>query len=344
MSTALITGITGQDGALLARSLIQDGVQVFGLTRQSTSERSLVPGPPGIGSPATVLERDVASIGDALAILDKVQPDQIFNLAAQSSVAGANAAVIPAIQANALAPAIWLEALRSSGGACRFLQASSGEVFGSDPGTKNESSSLAPANIYGATKSFAQQMCEIYSRSFGIHASSAILFAHESPLRNENFLTRKVTRGLARIKAGLQDDLSLGNLDARRDWGAASDYVEGMRLAISAPAPGSYVFATGEARSVRDFVNAAAAALGLELTWTGQGDQETAVDQATGRPIVKVDPQFYRPVDPGTLVGDPTKAEQELGWRRKFSFQDIVAEMAQSDLSQAYAEARSILR
>lgn len=344
MSTALITGITGQDGVLLARSLARDGVQVFGLTRPPAPGRSRTPGTLDIGAPVTILERDVASIDDALAILDKVQPDQIFNLAAQSSVAGANAAVLPAIQANALAPAIWLEALRSGGGACRFQQASSGEVFGSDPGTRNEFSAFAPANIYGATKAFAQQMCDIYSRSFGIHASSAILFAHESPLRNENFLTRKVTRGLARIKAGLQDDLSLGNLDARRDWGAAADYVEGMRLAISAPAPGAYVFATGEARSVRDFVNAAATALGFELDWTGQGDRETAIDRATGRPIVKVDPQFYRPVDPGTLVGDPTKAEQELGWRRKFSFQDIVAEMAQSDLSQAHAEARSMLR
>lgn len=331
MKTALITGISGQSGAHLAASLLADGVRVVGTTR-SASEGLPRLTALGIADQVELIQALPVEIEDVDRLLQTVAPDEIYNLAAQSSVAAFNHAPISGFQANAMVPLLWLEALRQANGSCRFFQASSGEVFGPNTDRMDVDAPMRPVNLYGASKALSQQACQIYARSFGVFASCGVLFAHESPLRDPSFVTRKITSSLARVLIGQQDHLALGNINATRDWGAVSDYVEGMRLCLVAETPGNYVFATGEAHSVREFVEAAIRALGMELEWHGEGVDEIGVDPNSGKLLVRIDPAFYRPDDPATLVGDPTKAERELGWRRRRSFSDIVGEMADADV------------
>ena len=331
MKTALITGIGGQDGAHLAASLLADGVRVVGTTRGAPDERLARLDAFCLSDHVELIQAQPAGIEDIDRLLQAVAPDEIYNLAAQSSVAAFNQAPISGFHANAMAPLLWLEALRLANGSSRFFQASSGEVFGPHTGRIDIKTPMRPANLYGASKALAQQACHIYAQSFGVFASCGVLFAHESPLRDPSFVTRKITSSLARVQMGQQDNLALGNINATRDLGAATDYVEGMRLCLAAETPGNYVFATGAAHSVRDFVEATVRALGMSLEWRGEGVDETGVDPKSGKILVRIDPAFYRPDDPATLVGDPARAERELGWCRRRSFSDIVGEMAEAD-------------
>jgi len=328
---ALITGITGQDGAILARLLLDKGYEVHGLRLYSaTGDTQRID--PLLSRPGFFLHYgDMTDGGNLQRLVRDIAPDEIYNLAAQSHVKVSFAVPESTAQINALGTLRLLEAIRGTD--TRFYQASSSEMFGNAPPPQNENTPFAPCSPYAVAKLYAYWLVRNYRDSYGLHASNGILFNHESPLRGEEFVTRKISLSVAAIIAGQADRLKIGNLDACRDWGHAADYVEGMWLMLQQDRPGDYVLATGKSYSVRDFINAAFACAGIGIVWRGQGVTEKGYSAADGRLLVEVDPQFFRPSEVHALLGDASRARQKLGWKPRISFRELVEEMVATDLA-----------
>jgi GDPmannose 4,6-dehydratase len=339
---ALVTGITGQDGAYLAELLLEKGYIVHGVKRRAslfnTDRIDHLYQDPHIDNKNFILHYgDLTDSTNLIRIIQQVQPDEIYNLAAMSHVAVSFETPEYTANADGLGTLRILEAIRILGmeKKTRFYQASSSELYGLVQETpQKETTPFYPRSPYAVAKLYAYWITVNYREAYGIYACNGILFNHESPVRGETFVTRKITRALARIKLGLQDCLYLGNLDALRDWGHAKDYVEAQWLMLQQEQPEDFVIASGVQYSVRHFVDAAAKELGIKITWTGKGIKETAVDQH-GKVIVKVDPRYFRPTEVETLLGDPTKAKQKLGWTPKITFDELVSEMVREDLKSA---------
>lgn len=342
MKTALITGITGQDGAYLAEFLLSKGYIVHGIKRRSslfnTDRIDHLYQDPHVSNRNLVLHYgDMTDTSSLIRIIQQVQPDEIYNLAAQSHVKVSFEEPEYTANSDALGPLRVLEAIRTLGleKKTRFYQASTSELYGLvQEVPQKETTPFYPRSPYAVAKLYAYWITVNYRESYGIYACNGILFNHESPIRGETFVTRKITRALARIKLGLQDCLYLGNLDSLRDWGHAKDYVEMQWLMLQQDTPEDFVIATGVQYSVRDFVNAAAAELGINIRWEGAGVDEKGYD-ANGHCIVAVDERYFRPAEVETLLGDASKAKEKLGWSPKITFQELVSEMVREDLKSA---------
>jgi len=342
MKKALITGITGQDGAYLAELLLEKGYEVHGIKRRASLFNTdridhLYQDPHEKGRRLVLHYGDMTDSTNLIRIIQAVQPDEIYNLAAQSHVAVSFETPEYTANADAIGPLRILEAIRILGleKKTRFYQASTSELYGLvQEIPQKETTPFYPRSPYAVAKLYAYWITVNYREAYGIYGCNGILFNHESPLRGETFVTRKITRALARIKLGLQDCLYLGNLDSLRDWGHAKDYVEMQWLLMQQEHPEDWVIATGIQHSVREFVNTAAEELGLKISWQGSGVDETGTDQS-GRVIVRVDPRYFRPTEVETLLGDPGKAREKLGWTPKISFKELVAEMVREDLKAA---------
>lgn len=342
MKVALITGVTGQDGAYLAEFLLNKGYVVHGIKRRASSFNTarvdhLYRDPHEEGVRFFLHHGDLTDSSSLIRIIQQVQPDEIYNLAAQSHVAVSFEEPEYTANSDALGALRVLEAIRILGlqKKTRFYQASTSELYGLVQETpQKESTPFYPRSPYAVAKLYAYWITVNYREAYGIYACNGILFNHESPVRGENFVTRKITRALARIKLGLQKQLYLGNLDAKRDWGHARDYVEVQWLMLQQETPEDFVIATGVQYSVRDFVNAAAEELAIKIRWEGSGVDEKAFD-AEGNCIVSVDPRYFRPTEVETLLGDATKAKEKLGWKPKTSFEELVKEMVREDLKTA---------
>jgi GDPmannose 4,6-dehydratase len=339
LKKALITGVTGQDGAYLAELLLKKGYEVHGIKRRASLFNTdridhLYQDPHVSGRNFILHYGDLTDSTNLIRIIQQVQPDEIYNLAAMSHVAVSFESPEYTANADGLGTLRILEAIRILGleKKTRFYQASTSELYGLvQEVPQKETTPFYPRSPYAVAKLYAYWITVNYREAYGLYACNGILFNHESPLRGETFVTRKITRALARIKLGLQDCLYLGNLDALRDWGHARDYVEMQWLMLQQTQPEDFVIATGVQYSVRAFVDAAARELGITITWSGSGVEETGADQA-GRTIVRVDPRYFRPTEVETLLGDPTKAKEKLGWTPQTSFQELVAEMVREDL------------
>jgi GDPmannose 4,6-dehydratase len=343
--TALITGITGQDGAYLAEFLLKKGYVVHGIKRRTslinTQRIDHLYQDPHDPDPRLVLHYgDMTDTSSLIRIIQQTQPDEIYNLAAQSHVAVSFEEPEYTADSDGLGTLRVLEAIRILGldKKTRFYQASSSELYGMVRETpQRETTPFYPRSPYGVAKLYAYWITVNYREAYGLYACNGILFNHESPIRGETFVTRKITRGLARIKTGLQQCLYLGNLEARRDWGHARDFVEAQWMMLQQPKAEDYVIATGEQHSVREFVEGAAAELGMRITWKGKGAEEKGFD-AEGRAVVAIDPRYYRPAEVDTLLGDASKARAKLGWQPRVRFKELVAEMAREDLREAERE------
>lgn len=346
MKKALITGITGQDGAYLAEFLLKKGYEVHGVRRRSSLFNThridhLYQDP---HSPKTRLflhYGDMTDAGALIRLVQQIQPDEVYNLAAQSHVAVSFQEPGYTTSTNALGTLHLLEAIKGLGliSKTRFYQASTSELFGLIRETpQSETTPFHPRSPYGVSKLYAYWITVNYREAYGVHASNGILFNHESPLRGETFVTRKITRAAARIKLGSQDKLYLGNLDAKRDWGHARDYVEMQWLMLQQPAPDDYVIATGEQHSVREFVDAAFQEVGISLRWEGEGADKKGYDAKKGECLVAVDPMYFRPAEVESLLGNISKAKAKLGWSPKTKFSDLVKEMVREDMKIAERE------
>ena len=339
---ALITGITGQDGAYLAEFLLRKGYVVHGLKRRSslfnTDRIDHLYQDPHVENKNFVLHHgDLTDSTNLIRIIQKTQPDESYNIAAMSHVAVSFETPEYTANADGIGTLRILEAIRILGleKKTRFYQASTSELFGMVQETpQKETTPFYPRSPYAVAKIYGYWITVNYREAYGIYACNGILFNHESPVRGETFVTRKITRALARIKLGLQDCLYLGNMDALRDWGHAKDYVEMQWLMLQQEKPDDFVIATGVQYSVRQFVDTAAKELGIQITWQGQGLDETGTDQH-GKVIVKVDPRYFRPTEVETLLGDPTKAKEKLGWTPRTTFAELVTEMVREDLKSA---------
>lgn len=329
--TALITGITGQDGAILAKILLEKGYIVHGLRPylpvKDTDRLS------GIEDDIILHHGDMGDGVSLIRILQEVQPREIYNLAAMSHVHASFAMPEMTANINGLGTLRLLEAMKMLGlhETARLYQASSSEMFGNAPAPQSEDTPFQPCSPYGAAKLYAYWMVRSYRDAYGFHASNGILFNHESPVRGEEFVTRKITCAIGEIEAGIRDCLVLGNLDAQRDWGHAHDYMMGAWMMLQQAAPDDYVLATGQPRTVRSFVEQAFACIGQDIVWQGHGLEEEGRDRFTGKTLVKIDPQLYRPVDINCLCGNPAKAKHRLGWEPAIPFEKLVAEMVESD-------------
>ncbi|MBA3341075.1 MAG: GDP-mannose 4,6-dehydratase [Gemmatimonadaceae bacterium] len=341
MKTALITGVTGQDGAYLSRLLLAKGYIVHGLKRRASlfnTQRvdGIYAGPQDVHARFVMHYGDLTDATNLIRIIQESQPDEIYNLAAQSHVQVSFETPEYTGNADGLGTLRLLEALRILGmmEKVRFYQASTSEMYGKvQQIPQTESTPFYPRSPYGVAKLYAHWITVNYREAWGIHASSGILFNHESPIRGETFVTRKISMAVARIREGQQDKLYLGNLDAKRDWGFAGDYVEGMWKMVQHDAPDDYVLATGEARTVREFCECAFARAGIDLVFRGDGSAEVGVDSATGREVVAIDERYYRPTEVDLLVGDATKAKRELGWVPRVGFNELVEMMVDADLA-----------
>ena len=338
--TALITGVTGQDGAYLAELLLAKGYEVHGVKRRSSSFNTervdhLYQDPHEGRTNFFLHYGDLTDATNLIRLMQEVQPDELYNLAAQSHVHVSFETPEYTANADAVGTLRLLEAIRilKLEEKVRFYQASTSELYGKAQAVpQNETTPFYPRSPYGAAKLYAYWITVNYREAYGMHASNGILFNHESPLRGETFVTRKITRAVAAIQQGLQSRLYLGNLDAKRDWGHARDYVEGMWLMLQQPQGDDYVLATGETHSVREFVELAFAEVGRRIEWRGNGADEKGVDAKTGDVLVALDQKYLRPTEVDLLLGDPAKAREKLGWRHKVSFADLVSEMVQADL------------
>jgi GDPmannose 4,6-dehydratase len=337
---ALITGITGQDGAYLAEFLLAKGYCVHGLRRRSSSFNTgridhLYVDSHSPNCKFYLHYGDLTDATNLIRLVQTTQPTEIYNLAAQSHVHISFDTPEYTANADALGTLRLLEAIRILGleRKTRFYQASTSEMYGNAREVpQRETTPFAPRSPYGAAKLYAYWITVNYRESYGLHASNGILFNHESPIRGETFVTRKVTRAIAAIEAGRQQKFYIGNLDAKRDWGHARDFVEGMWMMLQQPQPDDYVLATGEAHSVRDFIESAFAVVGRKLVWEGRGSKEVGRDASTGELRVQVDPRYFRPAEVEYLIGDPSKAKRQLGWTHRVSFEQLVSEMMLSDL------------
>ncbi len=345
--TALITGITGQDGAYLAEFLLEKGYCVHGVKRRASSFNTdridhLYQDPHERNVRFKLHYGDLTDSTNLIRIIQEVQPDEIYNLAAQSHVAVSFETPEYTANSDAVGTLRVLEAIRILGleKKSRFYQASTSEMFGKvQEIPQKETTPFYPRSPYGAAKVYAYWITVNYREAYGLFACNGILFNHESPLRGETFVSRKITRALTRIHVGLQDMLHLGNLDSRRDWGHARDYVRAQWLMLQQDTAEDFVIATGSQYSVRDFVVAAGNRLGMRIEWKGSGVEEVGVDKASGRTLVRVDPRYFRPTEVETLLGDATKAKQKLGWTAEVTFDELVAEMVAADLVTAERDA-----
>jgi GDPmannose 4,6-dehydratase len=346
LKKALITGVTGQDGAYLAQFLLAKGYEVHGIKRRSslfnTARIDHIYEDPHNPSPHFILHYgDLTDSSSLIHIVQKVHPDEIYNLGAQSHVQVSFEQPEYTADADALGPLRLLEAIRILGleKKTKFYQASTSELYGLvQEIPQKETTPFYPRSPYAVAKLYAYWICVNYREAYGIYACNGVLFNHESPLRGETFVTRKITRGLARVKVGLQEQVFLGNLSAKRDWGHARDYVEMQWLMLQQEKPLDYVIATGEQFSVREFVTRCAKLLDMDLTWQGSGIDEKAVD-SKGNIVVAVDPRYFRPTEVETLLGDPGKAKRELGWTPRTSFDELVREMVDADFKAAQRDA-----
>jgi len=344
---ALITGITGQDGAYLAEFLLERGYEVHGIKRRSSSFNTdridhLYQDPHDHAVRMHLHYGDLTDSTNVIRIVQHVQPDEIYNLAAQSHVAVSFETPEYTANADAIGTLRLLEAIRILGlqKITRFYQASTSEMFGLvQEIPQRETTPFYPRSPYGAAKVYGHWITVNYREAYGLFACSGILFNHESPLRGETFVTRKITRGLARIAEGMERCLYLGNLDSLRDWGHARDYVRAQWLMLQQQEPDDFVIATGEQHSVRDFVVAAGALLDMRIEWQGKGVDEHGVDARSGRTVVRVDPEYFRPTEVSTLLGDPAKARAKLGWEPEYTFEELVSEMVATDLEIARRDA-----
>ena len=343
MKRALITGITGQDGAYLAELLLKRNYEVHGIKRRASQFNTdridhLYQDPHESDRKFVLHYGDLTDSTNLIRIVQQVQPDEIYNLAAQSHVQVSFETPEYTANADALGTLRLLEAIRILGleKKTKFYQASTSELYGLVQETpQNEKTPFYPRSPYAAAKLYAYWITVNYREAYGIFGCNGILFNHESPIRGETFVTRKITRGLARIKLGFQDCLYLGNLDGKRDWGHARDYVELMHLMLQQDRPKDYVIATGQQYSVRDFVNVAGKEVGFDIRWEGEGIDEKGYERQTGKCIVAVDKRYYRPTEVETLLGDASLAREALGWKPKTTFQEMVAEMVAQDLKEA---------
>ncbi|WP_027358835.1 GDP-mannose 4,6-dehydratase [Desulforegula conservatrix] len=343
MKKALITGVTGQDGAYLSELLLSKGYEVHGIKRRAsmfnTGRIDHIYEDPHIENRHFILHYgDLTDSTNLIRIIQEVQPDEIYNLAAQSHVQVSFESPEYTANCDALGTLRILEALRILGleKKTRVYQASTSELFGKvQEIPQKETTPFYPRSPYAVAKMYAYWITVNYREAYGMYACNGILFNHESPLRGETFVTRKITRAIARIKLGLQDKVYLGNLDSKRDWGHARDYVEMMWLMLQQETPEDYVIATGEQFSVRHFIEAACEEVGIKVRWEGTGVDEKGFDVATGNQIVGVDPRYFRPTEVDTLLGDPIKAKEKLGWKPRITFEMLVKEMMASDLREA---------
>jgi GDPmannose 4,6-dehydratase len=337
---ALITGITGQDGAYLAELLLENGYIVHGIKRRASSFNTdridhLYSDPHEKGRRLILHYGDLTDATNLIRIIQQVQPDEIYNLAAQSHVAVSFETPEYTANADALGTLRILEAIRILGleKKTRFYQASTSEMFGKvQEIPQRETTPFYPRSPYAAAKVYSYWICVNYREAYGIYACNGILFNHESPVRGETFVTRKITRAVARIKLGLQENLYLGNLNSLRDWGHARDYVRAQWLILQQDQPEDFVIATGKQYSVRHFVDAAFAEVGMQMRWEGEGLDEKGVDAKSGKVLVEVDPRYFRPTEVETLLGDPTKAREKLGWTAMITLDQMVSEMVREDL------------
>lgn len=339
MKKALITGITGQDGSYLAELLLEKGYEVHGIIRRASTFNTkridhLYQDPHEENVRLFLHYGDLTDTSNLNRLLEKIQPDEIYNLGAQSHVGVSFNSPEYTAEATGVSTLRILDAIRETGIKTKFYQASTSELFGGLPETapQSEKTPFYPKSPYGVAKLYSYWITVNYRESYDIFACNGILFNHESPRRGETFVTRKITRAAAAIYLGQQDKLYLGNLDAKRDWGHAKDYVEGMWRMLQQDTPQDYVLAMNETHTVREFVELAFAELGYEIEWQGEGVDEKGIDKATGRVLIEVDPRYFRPAEVELLWGDSTKARMELGWKPSYSFMDLVKEMVQSDL------------
>ena len=337
--TALITGVTGQDGAYLSEFLLGKGYVVHGVKRRSSSLNTqrvdhLYIDPHEHSTRFFMHYGDMTDATNLIRLMQETQPTEIYNLAAQSHVAVSFETPEYTGNADGLGTLRLLEAIRilRMEDKVRFYQASTSELYGSTPPPQSETSPFAPRSPYAAAKLYGYWITVNYREAYGIHGSNGILFNHESPHRGETFVTRKITRAVAAIESGQQDHLFIGNLDAKRDWGHARDYVEGMWLIVQQDKPDDYVLATGEAHSVREFIERAFGCVGRRIVWRGSGLEEVGYDEKSGKDLVKIDPRYFRPTEVDYLLGDPSKARAKLGWRHRVSFEALVSEMVEADL------------
>jgi GDPmannose 4,6-dehydratase len=347
---ALITGVTGQDGAYLADFLLAKRYEVHGIKRRSSSFNTArvdhLYKDPHEGNVEFLMHYgDMTDSTNLIRLVQQIQPTEIYNLAAQSHVAVSFESPEYTANADAIGVLRLLEAIRILGleKTTRFYQASTSELYGLvQEVPQRETTRFYPRSPYAVAKLYGYWIVVNYREAYGMHASNGILFNHESPIRGETFVTRKITRAVARIDVGLEQCLYLGNLDAKRDWGHARDYVEGMWMILQQESPDDYVLATGESRSVREFVEIAFGYVGRRIAWNGTGAEEIGIDAATGKTVVKIDPRYFRPTEVELLIGDADKAHRKLGWRPKTTFDQLVNEMMESDVAEARREVRGV--
>ncbi len=341
MKKALITGITGQDGSYLAEFLLDKGYEVHGIKRRGSSFNTqridhIFKDPHEKNGKFVLHYGDTTDATNLINIIQKIKPDEIYHLAAQSHVQVSFETPEYTANADALGTLRILEAIRILGleRKTRFYQASTSELFGSSLPPQNEKTPFHPRSPYGVAKIYAYWITVNYREAYNIFACNGILFNHESPRRGETFVTKKITRAAARISLGLQDKLYLGNINAKRDWGHAKDFIESMYLMLQQPKPDDYVIATGKQYSVKEFCNKAFDELGIELMWRGKGMEEKGIDKKTGKTIIEIDPRYFRPAEVDSLLGDASKARKKLGWAPKISFEKLVKEMVRYDLNE----------
>jgi GDPmannose 4,6-dehydratase len=333
MKKALVTGISGQDGAYLSKLLLEKGYKVCGAYRRTSDLNTWRLDELGVGKDVEFMPLDLLEFSNILRVVEKIGADEIYNLAAQSFVGVSFEQPIYTSNANALGVVRLLEAARVATPEARFYQASTSEMFGKvREMPQSEATPFYPRSPYGVAKLYAHWMTINYRESYGMHTSCGILFNHESPLRGLEFVTRKITAGLARISAGKQNTLTLGNIDASRDWGFAGDYVEGMWMMQQQPQGDDYVLATGETHTVRQLIEIAADAVDMRIEWEGAGVEERGIDAKSGNPIITISPEFYRPAEVDILLGNPARAKEKLGWKPKMSFENLIKTMMEADL------------
>ena len=335
MKTAIVTGISGQDGAYLAQVLLEKDYRVFGTYRRTSSVNFWRIEELGIDQhpQLELVEYDLTDLGAAINLVQRAQPKEIYNLAAQSFVGVSFEQPVTTAQITGIGALHLLEAIRIVDSGIRFYQASTSEMFGKvQQVPQTEETPFYPRSPYGVAKLYAHWMTVNYRESYGIFAASGLLFNHESPLRGREFVTRKITDGVAKINLGKLDCLELGNLDAKRDWGYAKEYVEGMHLMLQAPEPETFVLATGRSETVRHFVTLAFEAVGTRIDWHGSGVEETGTVSGTDKVVVRIDPRFYRPAEVDLLIGDASKARSALGWAPKTSLESLCGMMVDADL------------
>lgn len=340
MKKALITGITGQDGSYLAELLLEKGYEVHGIRRRSSTFNTsridhLLQDPHKKGVKLFLHYGDLSDSSNISRLIEKIKPDEIYNLGAQSHVAISFLTPEYTGDVTGLGTLRFLDAIRESGIKTKFYQASSSEMFGMVVETpQKETTPFYPRSPYGVAKVYSYWITKNYRESYGIFACNGILFNHESPRRGETFVTRKITRGLARIKLGIENKLYLGNLNAKRDWGYAKDYAEAMWLMLQQDKPDDYVVATNETHTVREFIEETAKNLGMDIIWKGKGLTEKGIDKTTGKVIIEIDPVYFRPSEVDLLIGDYSKARKKLGWKPKMKFKELVKLMTLADFEQ----------